>query len=46
MIKEKIEFKQGLFDRKYNCKVVNIDSSFLEYICENGEKLKQFIYLD
>ena len=46
MIKKKIELKQDLFDRKYNFKVIDIDSNFPKYIQENREKFKQFIYLD
>lgn len=44
MIKDKIEFKQDLFDRKYNCKVVNIESSFPKIYLRKWGKIKT-IYL-
>jgi beta-1,4-mannosyl-glycoprotein beta-1,4-N-acetylglucosaminyltransferase len=44
VIKNKINEKKDLFDRDYNYKVLNIDTSFPKYIQDNEEKLKDFIY--
>ena len=44
IIKRKIDQKKDLFDRNYNYKVLKIDSSFPNYICDNKEKLKELLY--
>ena len=45
LIEKKIQNKEDLFDRKYNYKVIAIDKSFPEFLYNNKEKYKEFIYI-
>jgi len=42
-IKEKINMKKDIFDRKISYKKVKIDNTFPKYILDNKEKLKEWI---
>ena len=42
-IKKKIEEGKDIFDRHFNLKKINIDSSFPEYIVKNRKNLKNWI---
>ena len=44
IIKKRIEQKQDLFKRGYEFKVIKIDKTFPEYLVNNTEKFRDFIY--
>tara|TARA_B100001093_G_scaffold481783_1_gene512826 strand:- start:4180 stop:4980 length:801 start_codon:yes stop_codon:yes gene_type:complete len=44
-IRDKINQKKDLFNRDYDYQTLKIDDSFPEYIKNNQEKLKEYIYL-
>ena len=44
IINEKIKLKKDLFDRNYEFKVIELNDTFPEYLLQNKDKYKEFIY--
>ena len=43
-IKKKLENKEDLFERGYKYETIQIDNTYPNFIFNNQEKLKEFIY--